>query len=82
MDTRLKEVLMERRISASELGRKIGTSAQYVSNVANGRVNVSTPKMKQIADALGVPLASLYDGWDEPHIICPHCGKKIKVVKE
>ena len=74
---------MEKRVSASELAREIGTSPQYVCSLANGRVNASTPKMKEIADVLGVPLASLYEGWTmEPYIICPHCGKKIKVESE
>ena len=82
MDTRLKEVLMEQRVSLTELAKEIGTTAQYVSNIANGRSNASTAKMKQIADVLGVPLASLYDGWEEPHITCPYCGRKIKVVKD
>ena len=82
MDTRLKEVLIEKRVSLSDLARMIGTSAQYVSNLVSGRANASTPRMKQIADALNVTLASLYDGWEEPYITCPHCGRKIRVVKE
>ena len=83
MKTRLRKILIEKHISGTALAKQLNVSPSYVNMVANGAANMSIEKCKVIADALGVPLAALFDGYVEPNVtLCPHCGKRIKLVIE
>lgn len=78
---RLREILKEKKISGAELARRLGVSSSYVNMVAKGSANMSIEKCRVIADALGVPLAAMFDGYSDPNVtVCPHCGKRIKLV--
>lgn len=79
---RLKEILEQKNISGSELARRLGVTPSYVNQACKGTVNLSIKKCEQIADALGVPMAALFDENVEKNItLCPHCGKPIVLVK-
>lgn len=75
---RLKEILKERGMSGSELARQLGVTPQYVHGAIREDFALSVKKCQEIADLLGVPLASLFEGYEEGRfIVCPHCGEKI-----
>ena len=80
---RLKEILIEKGISGSELARRLGVTSSYINQACKGTVNLSVKKCEDIAAELGVPVASLFDGYIDPSVtFCPHCGKPIKLSKK
>ena len=74
---RIKEVMKEKGVGVQELADKLGVSRQALSRQINGNLMVDTAQ--RIADALGVSIAELFESKSEPTLICPHCGKEIKV---
>jgi transcriptional regulator with XRE-family HTH domain len=52
----LSRVMEERYVSATELGRRIGTSQAYISRVLNGGANFTLGTMTKLAMALGMEL--------------------------
>jgi len=53
---------LQRRLSQSELGQRIGVSFQQVQKYENGANRVGAGRLTQVADALEVPLLSLFGG--------------------
>ena len=53
---------LQRRLSQSELGERIGVSFQQVQKYENGANRVGAGRLTQVANALEVPLLSLFDG--------------------
>jgi len=58
---------LERRLSQTALARKIGVSFQQVQKYENGTNRVGASRMVQIAQALRVPLDSLFQRVDGTH---------------
>lgn len=80
---RLKEVMKEKHISGSQLAKMTGVSSSYINAVTSGRANLSVKKCTEIAEALGVPVAALFEGYVKPgYVYCPHCGKPISLKGE
>jgi transcriptional regulator with XRE-family HTH domain len=52
----------QRGLSQAELGERIGVSFQQVQKYENGTNRVGASRLTLIADALGVPLANLFEG--------------------
>src|SRR5262249_37094294 len=52
----LPELLMERRLSLRELGRRIGIDATYLSRVRRGRQSLPVELPTKVALALGLPM--------------------------
>ena len=77
---RLKEILKERGISGSELARRLNVTPQYIHGAIREDFALSVKKCQEIASILDVPLASLFEGYEDGrYIICPHCGERIKI---
>lgn len=77
---RLKETLKEKGMTGSDLARQLNVAPQYIHGAIREDFAMSVKKCKEIATILGVPLASLFEGYEEsPYVICPHCGEKIKI---
>lgn len=77
---RLKEILKEKGLTGSELARQLGVSPQYIHGAMREDFALSVKKCQEIADFLGVPLASLFEGYEDGRfIVCPHCGEKIYI---
>jgi transcriptional regulator with XRE-family HTH domain len=53
---------LQRRLSQSELGSRIGVTFQQIQKYENGGNRVSASRMMLIAEVLGVPISSLFDG--------------------
>lgn len=80
---RLREILKEKKISGSELARRMGVEPAYINMAAAGKVNLSVKKCVELAKILDVPLASLFEGYVDPNVTyCPHCGKPIKLIQD
>nr|DAP07066.1 MAG TPA: helix-turn-helix domain protein [Caudoviricetes sp.] len=76
---RIKEAIKEHGTSINEVAENMGISRFTLSTHVNG--NPSTEILLRIADAIGCPVTELFeqpkkDGFS---LICPHCGKSIKI---
>jgi transcriptional regulator with XRE-family HTH domain len=53
---------LQKGISQGELGRRIGVTFQQVQKYEKGANRVGASRLTQIADVLGVPIPTLFDG--------------------
>ena len=79
VELRIKEILKERDMTVKSLADSMGKTPQYVGNVINGGKGASLNKLQEIADALEVPVSSLFADYKRTSqtIICPKCGTKM-----
>lgn len=63
-----------------ELARRMGKSRQALDKQLKGKLLVETAQ--EIADAIGIPIAELFSERSEPTIVCPCCGKVLKIKVE
>lgn len=79
MNYRIKEILKEKNISASEFAEKIGVTRETLSRIINGG-NTSSETLSRIADELNVHITSLFE---QPAALgemkCPNCGVKLEL---
>lgn len=61
-------------MTIGELAEKMNVSRQALSKQINGNLMVST--VNNMAEALDVPLASLFNGYPT-HVTCPRCKRII-----
>ena len=59
---RVKEVRTEKGISQADLAERCKTSAQYLSQIENGRKQASMQTLVSVAEVLGVSLNELLSG--------------------
>ena len=74
---RIREVIKEKGLKASELASKIGMTESGLNQHINGNPSVKT--LEKIANALEVPITELFAKQTEPTMKCPHCGKEIHI---
>lgn len=82
---RVKAILKDKQLTLNDLAQKLGVSRQALYMQINNNPRIST--LQRIADALGVPVAQLFDQAPPPPtakanhnlIICPHCGAKLEI---
>lgn len=76
----LKELLKRKGMTAKDLALKIGISEGALSKSISG--NPTLERINEIATALGVSPAELFEAPKEGAITCPHCGKSITIKAE
>lgn len=78
---RVQEICKKQGITMQDLAKRMGVTYQALYAAVSG--NPTIGKLGEIANALGVEVIDLFDGkQDESNvIICPHCGRKIKIEK-
>ena len=83
-ELRIKEILKERNMTSKSLAESMGKAPQYISNVINGGKGVSINSLEEIARHLDVPVSSLFADYKSSSgsLVCPHCGKEIRVKLE
>lgn len=83
MQTRIKEIMIEKEVSSVSLAETIGVSKVTISNLINNKTMPSVDTLDKIAYALDVPIWQLFASSEEVQesnanvITCPHCGGKI-----
>lgn len=80
----IDRLLKEKKITKAELANRMGILAQ---NVNANLKNPSEDTIRNIARALGVSIAELFDESEnitEPRadFVCPNCGAKYKLVRD
>ena len=61
MNTRIKEILQEQKMTDSVLADTIGITRANMSNIVNGKTSPKMETLKKIADALKVKLSDLFE---------------------
>ena len=87
---RIKEILKEKGITGVELATRIKNekgepvTPQYINGIVSERGSVSLSKLKEIADALGVTMAELFEDFkerDNSIVQCPNFKERLRLVK-
>lgn len=78
---RVKELLKEKGITAKELASKLGMTETGLGIAISEKGNPPLKRLQEIADALQVPFADLFEHPKQNIITCPHCNGKIKIEK-
>lgn len=87
MQTRIKEIMIEKEVSSVSLAETIGVSKVTISNLINNKTMPSVDTLDKIAYALDVPIWQLFASPEEVQeceaniITCPHCGGKIQCIE-
>ena len=76
---RIKELCKERGITQADLARRLGVRPSSLSQ-AISRNRLSADSLQRIADALHVSVGELFE--HEPTIVCPHCGRLVRLKVE
>ena len=68
----IRIIRLQKSLSQTELGRRIGVSFQQIQKYENGSNRVGAGRLMRIAKVLGVPVNALFDGAptrgrDPPH---------------
>lgn len=66
---RIRALRMERELQQRQLAEKAELTPSMVSQIESGRLTPSLHTLGRIAAALGVPIASLFDGRPAGHIV-------------
>src|SRR5215468_4827932 len=62
LGARIKALRSERSLQQRQLAEKAGLTPSMVSQIESGRLTPSLPTLGKLAAALGVPIASLFQG--------------------
>ena len=86
---RYKEVLKKYGVTQVELTDKLGINRVSVSRLLSDNNDMRASTIIKIANAIGCTAGELFDDaqGDEgtaqpPKLVCPHCGKEIKITLE
>lgn len=58
----LRRIRLKRGFTQEELAHRVGMDVSYLSELENGRKEPCLRKMKEVSQALGIPLAELLRG--------------------
>ena len=61
MNTRIRELRRERRISQEELARAVGTTRQTITSIEVGKYVASQPLADKIAHNFGLTIEEVFD---------------------
>jgi quercetin dioxygenase-like cupin family protein/DNA-binding XRE family transcriptional regulator len=64
--TKIRAIRRRKKLSLQELGDRVGLSRSFLSQMESGVSNASIGSLKQIANALGITLAELFDDEHDP----------------
>lgn len=74
----IKKVITAKGWTTVSLAKAMGVKQPSLSRMING--NPTLDNLKKMADAMGISVSELVSDGDTPAtIICPHCGKPIKI---
>lgn len=79
MELRLKEILKEKGVLHKELAERLGVTDIALRASLKGNPTIGT--LERVADALGVPVAELFEPQPSNAVRCPHCGGVLHIDK-
>jgi len=86
MALQLKRILEERKMSVLALSKASGITQANLSKIVNGKASPRLEILERIAGALEIETYRLLQDEESPCkqsvIVCPHCGREIKIKVE
>lgn len=79
---RIKNIVVAKGMTLKGLADRIGITPQSLGNIVNEKNNPNISTLEKIANALDVPVSSLFTDYLEANsavIICPQCGARINI---
>lgn len=79
---RIKAIVASKGMTLKQLADKMEITPQTLGGIVNEKNNPNISTLEKIAEALDVPLASLFTDYLAPNpatIICPQCGSRIDI---
>lgn len=83
MQTRLKEIRQENKLSQKDLAKKLNISQQAISLYENGKRELKLKTLQKLAQLFAVPVAYL-QGLDQEwyQAECLECGKVFRILSK
>lgn len=78
----IKKVIREHGFTLEKVAGELGVSKSTMTQFVSGNPTLS--RLQDIAGVLGIPVSELVrdvDASPSSGLVCPHCGKPIKVVE-
>ncbi len=81
----IKKVVKNHNMTMKQVAEGVGVTQQAISQMLTGKVSLE--RLKDIARVVGCSVSELVADTDEEvqepstTIVCPHCGKELKIVK-
>ena len=73
----------QQKITIAELSAATGLSAGMLSKIENGAISPSLTTLQNLANALGVPLVSFFESYDEPRgVMHVKAGEGVEVARQ
>lgn len=79
---RVKEICHEKGITLKQLAEKMGIPPESLSRAISDKGNPTLSTMRNIAEALGVPIAELTEEPAAGNFTCPKCGTSLRLTAE
>ncbi|MGB9833685.1 MAG: helix-turn-helix domain-containing protein [bacterium] len=77
---KIKQIRNSIGMSLQELSRKTGLSMTFLSRLENDKANISILNLRAVANALGVPIASLFSDDRQSQIKVSRAGQRRKMI--
>lgn len=77
---RIRQIRLSLGMSLQDLSRKTGLSMTFLSRLENDKANISVLNLRAVANALGVPIASLFTQDDQSLVKVSRAGKRRKMI--
>ena len=80
--TDIKKVIRAHGLTLEKVANELGVSKSTMTQFVSGNPTLS--RLQDIARVVGIPVSELLRDTDTPQsegMVCPHCGKPIKVVE-
>lgn len=76
----IRKIRKDKKISLRQLAEKSGLSVSFLSNLENGRVNITLSALRKIATALEVPVARLIADDSQEGVVIVKKDKRMNIV--
>lgn len=79
---RIKNIIAAKGMTIKSLAEKMEVAPQTLGNIVNEKGNPNISTLEKIAEALDVPVSSLFADYLSPNsavVLCPHCGARIDI---
>lgn len=77
---KIRQIRLGQGMSLQDLSRKTGLSMTFLSRLENDKANISVLNLRAVANALGVPIASLFSQDDQSLVKVSRAGKRRKMI--
>ena len=79
----IKKKIKEQGWTLEKVGKELGITKSSMTQVVNGNPTLKT--LESVAKVLGIPVSELLrddEAAPPERLVCPHCGKPIKITIE